>query len=107
MNVAELPDDGLQPFLLGRREDEADELGEADSLVFALEHVLGVEGELENATPGVAALVLAMLDLAGDFPELLLDGPKVSLQLLQQGDGRGEALADLGRLIAGDRAPRP
>ena len=63
--MAELLDDGLKPFLLGRREDEPDKFGETDSLVLALEHVLGVQGELEDAAPGLPPFVSPAAGLAG------------------------------------------
>jgi len=64
-----------------------------NALVFAIKHCLRVKRKLKSSAPGLAHLALPLLALAGVGAALPLDGPEVSLNLLQLLDGRCETRA--------------
>lgn len=86
--VQQLLNDRLQTVLLLRRLNEPQELKEADSLILLLQFVFSSKRIAEN--PGAR---IESLYLSRDLFELLLDRPKISLQLFEHSHRQCELLS--------------
>src|SRR5437899_1018316 len=87
----------MQTVLLLRRLNEPQELEETHSLVFTLQSVLGVQRIRQNAAARLGSLYMPLLHPLRNFPELVLDGSEVPLQLFQQIDRCRKLLANASR----------